>query len=74
MIGDAPTKMRQTSKKTRRLEQYLIVFYNHKKSPKTYSNTANNFSPDVREQLFVANDKNRMGLASIWLNITARIA
>jgi hypothetical protein len=62
MIADAHTKMRQTNKKT--LVTFGAVpdsgFIIVKKSPKTNSSTANNFSSDVWKQLLIANDRNRV--------------
>jgi hypothetical protein len=43
MIGDTNIKIRQTNQKT----LTLWGFSNGKKSPKTNSNAANNFSSDV---------------------------
>jgi hypothetical protein len=37
-----------------------MVVYNGKKSSKINSNTANNFSSDVGQQLLIANDRNRV--------------
>jgi hypothetical protein len=52
--------MRQTNKKT--THTFRAVHYNGftiEKSPKIYSNTANNFSSDAGKQLLIANEKNR---------------
>ncbi len=62
--------MRQTNKKTLvtlravPASGFIIV----KKSPKTNSNTTNNFSSDVWKQLLYANDRNRVPWVVIGLS------
>jgi hypothetical protein len=63
MIGDAHIKIRQTNQKT-----LYGGFTMVKKSPKINSNAANNFSSDVRQQLLIANDRNRVRWLALGLS------